>query len=1217
MGDVPVKDRSVNLANAAAFVADLRAFGAESSNAEVAKLADDVEAAIPHIRYITKAELLEAHDVIIQRLNRYAAERTDVTIQYCVMLPPAKDALKSNMWVGLRTVKHCTGPAWGIAAFAGCKEDEDALQAYWYMVQPKGAGARPVEIHCLFFDDVMYTGMQMQKNVRTLVSVAPPALKPLISAYACVPFVHDQHVKIFDTIHPAILELVQAVSKTLPLARRYIRYVGHTATTLTYTQTKVPDYVSFPYWLARLKNPFDFLGLTDRPGLGLFHNCERPEDDCEAGSYVPVLRALGTSGRAPDICFPATVSSALKLLQSGDLLVPVLGSDSAMSAMEPTTLADGITPLTTTPVFDDLLAPSGVPDVYHWMIEMAEQGYCKIMLQLQDVPVPTIELFLNTVVKSLCALQFPYFTVLKQVLWVPGREPHLFSVQLLTAYKAWTTKNICTAKTLRAAGYVVSPTDLVYLKLAGPATAHDIHAAGFAHGGLADPGSYLYELSASDNSLVGLLPHPVLFTRVVFKDAVSPEQWRRAAAADARDGRYLPSALQALVPAPPLLWAVKPADDAVSTRHCNPVTQRLCSNFDTMRALGRAMGNVSVKNRSVDTKKAAAFVAELRAYGANPANANHAAVAELADDVQAALPFIRYITKAELLEAHDAIIQRLNRYAAERTDVTLQYCIMMPPYREALKSNMWVGLRVLSNCYGPAWGLAASFECHQDMDALFAYSFATTGAAAGAAAAPRPVVIHCLCFDDVMYSGGQMNHAMRLFQEALPRALPIRAYACVPFVHKHNADAFRYIHPAILPLVEMLARGLSLAKHYFNEQTLRTLTGFNEIGTTLTYAQTKVPDYASFPAWLARLMNPGTDAYKGWIREYIRDKSKRGGAMPLFRNCGDPAKSCMTGSYVSVLKGLQERTDDPRLADFCMEAAADDDLGMLFYMNDETMDQMADDGVVTIATTTHAPVALPNGVMVLQSTPMITSDLQHVVPAIYSWEGRMKTRASEAGFLNAVIVLSMPSVTLDEGARVMTTVRRGLRAYAAAEPLFSVFASVPWEAAKTPRLVTVHLLTAFRLTAGTTPFTVDNLGGKRFALGDSTTDISDFAGSVARKLHAAGVAHGSLHKLSSYLFVLYSAMDELFALHLHPASFTHVTFKDAVSDAEWRAAVAKDLRDAQGVQGAMRTVTAAPRAAATAPAKMFRPLRPGAQKIKKTVAAHDEDAPPTKKLFQG
>jgi hypothetical protein len=32
---------------------------------------------------------------------------------------------------------------------------------------------------------------------------------------------------------------------------------------------------------------------------------------------------------------------------------------------------------------------------------------------------------------------------------------------------------------------------------------------------------------------------------------------------------------------------------------------------------------------------------------------------------------------------------------------------------------------------------------------------------------------------------------------------------------------------------------------------------------------------------------------------------------------------------------------------------------------------------------------------------------------------------------------------------------------------------------------------------------------------------------------------------------------------------------------------------------------------------MFRPLRPGAQKIKKTVAAHDEDAPPTKKLFQG
>jgi hypothetical protein len=566
---------------------------------------------------------------------------------------------------------------------------------------------------------------------------------------------------------------------------------------------------------------------------------------------------------------------------------------------------------------------------------------------------------------------------------------------------------------------------------------------------------------------------------------------------------------------------------AISTRFCNTATERLCANFDKMRVVADAMENVRVFDRSVDTDKAAAFVAELREYGANPANSNAAKVAELADDVEAAIPHIRYITKDELLAAHDAFVALLNKYAAERTDAVVQYCIMMPPFEEALKSNMWAGLRALRDCSGPAWGLAATFKCKQDMDALRAYSIM----AQPAPGAGPPLELQCLFFDDVMYSGGQMAETMTEFDNESKRfdLQHLVAFACVPFVHvKSNINDM--IHPALRDMVNTLSATLPIAANFIRYAKQR---GSN----TLTYTQTKVPDYVSFPSWLARLENPFSPSYTKWLYDY--DKTKRGGAFPLFRNCGSPADSCMTGSYVPVLRNLKEADGAAKLVNFCTV----DPYRMYLLQPHEKF----------FATQTCVNTGVTFSVLSDESS-VVTSSKECIgvtlgpVSFLHGWEiFNIMLWGSYR-----VVLLSMADVTFHSLDLFNNTIGKALLVYETVDSSFAVSRTMLLQQTKPGAALSMQLLT-FTKTPRDGLF-----GASDIHAHTDTHHVRELVLAMVRKMHAAGMAHGRIGAPSSYRFAMPSTA-AVAAVHMHPASFTHVTFQSNVSGAAWDRACGADF----------------------------------------------------------
>jgi hypothetical protein len=550
-----------------------------------------------------------------------------------------------------------------------------------------------------------------------------------------------------------------------------------------------------------------------------------------------------------------------------------------------------------------------------------------------------------------------------------------------------------------------------------------------------------------------------------------------------------------------------------------------------MRKVANAMESVAVVDHSVDTDRAAAFVAQLRSYAADPAHPNHAEVARLADEVHSAIPHIRYITKTELLEAHGAIIERLNHYAAERTDATIQYCVMMPSSFDALKSNMWVGLRVLRDCAGPAWGFAATLDCNQDMWALEAYLTMLHRPKTWVEA--RPVVVQFLFFDDVMYSGTQMTEAMDDFLDDIKAIMkrPPDAYACVPFVHKHNPASFAFIHPAILAMVEELSKDLPIAGKYITRENTQL--------TTLTYTQTKVPDYASFPTWLARLVNPLAPEYKAWEDEYKDDKSKRGGAFPLFHNCDntDRSSSCMIGSYVPVLQRLQSNEGATRLRDFCSKSQQSH---------------------VVFSTRVRSPISpalvttLADGVTTLSASRELMDDFM----VSERWR---------------VIMLSLDNVSLDRIKLFVDTVMRALAHFktsgASLPTDMAMEKAVIWCPTPDADVFSLRLKTFYSFP-GHNVQDEEAPSNLRALRKDFETRLAGFVTPIVTAMHASGMAHGRIGDPNSYRFSM-SGFYQLAGATLHPASFTRATFKTDVSDAVWADAVAADLRGVEELVGAM------------------------------------------------
>jgi hypothetical protein len=259
-----------------------------STRAHAASMANT----IAHIRYISVQELKDAVLSLVHVLNVSARIEAAKKVCYCVLIPPFHQRCKSNFLV---TLLACTALQFDMAVDASCLKDVHALQVA--MHELVGVGA---DVHVLAFDDVMYSGSQMALSLQDVKSL----LGGFPHAYACVPFVHKPK-QIEDLCHPFVRDAISRLSTGLPLAIRHFdthhfvpgnASVGIKPLTLTYTQMKMPDQVSFPSILSTASNPFaphttEWKTWKDRfadsPLLSLVKNCATAL--CPVGEYKPLL----------------------------------------------------------------------------------------------------------------------------------------------------------------------------------------------------------------------------------------------------------------------------------------------------------------------------------------------------------------------------------------------------------------------------------------------------------------------------------------------------------------------------------------------------------------------------------------------------------------------------------------------------------------------------------------------------------------------------------------------------------------------------------------------------------------------------------------------------------------------------------------------------------------------------------------------------------------
>lgn len=259
-----------------------------------ATFAASMAATIARVRYITVAELKSCIDLLVENLNLAKRRALEVgkEVVYCVAAPPNSERRKSNMWI---TLYACSMLDFNLAFDMWCLKDCRAMQHLAEVAVTK-------EVHVLTFDDVMYSGDQMSRTIFELRQQLPFRF----IVYACVPFVHRPEV--IDIIHPYVRDQVQTWSASLPLVRDFMdftKFSSGTAAmdsatlTLTYTQSKMPDMMSFPSALSTASNPF-IVGTAPweayRRDFGAFplhslvRNCTTGL--CPAGGYKDALLAI-------------------------------------------------------------------------------------------------------------------------------------------------------------------------------------------------------------------------------------------------------------------------------------------------------------------------------------------------------------------------------------------------------------------------------------------------------------------------------------------------------------------------------------------------------------------------------------------------------------------------------------------------------------------------------------------------------------------------------------------------------------------------------------------------------------------------------------------------------------------------------------------------------------------------------------------------------------
>ncbi len=190
---------------------------------------------------------------------------------------------------------------------------------------------------------------------------------------------------------------------------------------------------------------------------------------------------------------------------------------------------------------------------------------------------------------------------------------------------------------------------------------------------------------------------------------------------------------------------------------------------------------------------------------------------DLLHELQLALNSIKYISFEDLSRACAENIALLQTSREHR------YCLMVPRPSEAQKSNMWLTL-LAAAALRPMY--AACAECYKDIDALNDLG----------------ETVHGLFFDDCVYSGTQMNEKLR----NAAAFCKTQDFYCVPaFWHENIKVTAADIHPLVRAAVMTRSKGLKRALEYFTDPIWNVYHG-----QTLTFLQTKQPDFLSFPVFL-------------------------------------------------------------------------------------------------------------------------------------------------------------------------------------------------------------------------------------------------------------------------------------------------------------------------------------------------------------------------------
>ena len=219
---------------------------------------EELAAAVAHVRYITLDELRGGLHAVCGAINDAATTRPR-----CLVI--SQPLQKSNAWIALEVAELLR---FDYAVVMACKKDmtRSALQAL-----------NDIHAECIIVDDCLYSGRQMTESVALLTNelmavgggearFAGP-FKAVV--WAAVPFVHVTS-QIDTLIHPAARHVVRKLSAELPRSNVYLSPIAFDLTspedgdrgrvlypTLTYLQTRLPDYISFPDWLLSGGNPFN------------------------------------------------------------------------------------------------------------------------------------------------------------------------------------------------------------------------------------------------------------------------------------------------------------------------------------------------------------------------------------------------------------------------------------------------------------------------------------------------------------------------------------------------------------------------------------------------------------------------------------------------------------------------------------------------------------------------------------------------------------------------------------------------------------------------------------------------------------------------------------------------------------------------------------------------------------------------------------------------